>query len=116
MKKVSDRKTGKAGRCLGWMISVLLVFALAWGFVFMYPTMTREAQSVYQQYRTERMQEKLRNYLGEVYPLIDGMYVDAYFTSKILIGNFLGKSVVSGNGIVSFLCISLYLFANFTAK
>ena len=78
MKKVSDRKTGKAGRCLGWMISVLLVFALAWGVVFMYPTMTREAQSVYQQYRTERMQEKLRNYLGEVYPLIDGMYVDWY--------------------------------------
>lgn len=49
-----DRKTGKTGRLFGWLVSMLFIAALAYGFVFMYPHMTREAQLVYEEYIAER--------------------------------------------------------------
>ena len=78
MEQSKEKRTGKAGRSIGWLVSVLMIFAFAWGFVSLYPTMTREAQKVYQKYRAEKLEEKLQDYLAEVYPLIDGMYVDWY--------------------------------------
>ena len=50
MVNVTKKKTGKFGRIMGWLISVLMILALAWSFVRMYPVMTREAAVVYKEY------------------------------------------------------------------
>ena len=53
MENVRVKKTGKFGRLIGWIISVFLIGALAWGFVRMYPRMTQETQKVYLEKKEE---------------------------------------------------------------
>ena len=40
-----EKKTGKTGRFMGWLVSIVLIAVLAWGFVEMYHRMTQEARS-----------------------------------------------------------------------
>ena len=47
MENKMKKKTGKTGRFMGWLISVVLIAALAWGFGNMYHRMTQEARPVY---------------------------------------------------------------------
>ena len=76
--KNQEKKTGKVGRFTGWLVSILLIAALACGFVGMYPRMTQEARRVYSEHIHNKMQAQLAGYVEKVYPLIDGMYVDWY--------------------------------------
>jgi len=76
MEEMVRKKTGKTGRFIGWMLSVLLIVALAGCFVSVYPRMTQEADRVYTEQLHNKMQGKLADYVEEVYPLIDGMYVE----------------------------------------
>ena len=78
MEEMVRKKTGKTGRFIGWMLSVLLIVALAGCFVSAYPRMTQEADRVYTEQIHNKMQGKLADYVEEVYPLIDGMYVEWY--------------------------------------
>lgn len=78
MVQITEKKTGKAGRFMGWLISVVLIAALAWGFVNMYHRMTQEARKVYSEAMQEKIEEQLAGYVREVAPLIDGIYVDWY--------------------------------------
>ncbi len=50
METKTEKKTGKTGRFMGWLVSVVLIVALAWGFVRLYPIMTREAAVIYSNY------------------------------------------------------------------
>ncbi|MBP3609595.1 MAG: HAMP domain-containing histidine kinase [Lachnospiraceae bacterium] len=45
---MEEKKTGKFGRALGWLLSICLMAALAGGFVASYPRMTKEARLVYE--------------------------------------------------------------------
>ena len=62
MENVRVKKTGKFGCFIGWVISVLLIGALAWGFVRLYPRMTQATQSVYLEKKEERYQNRLEEY------------------------------------------------------
>jgi len=73
-----EKKTGKTGRFMGWLISVVLIAALAWGLCSMYHRMTQEARLVYSDAIYYEKQEHLRDYVREIYPLVDGMYVEWY--------------------------------------
>ncbi len=57
MGKTIEKKTGKPGRFCGWFISGLLMLALAWGFVRLYPLMTKSAAAVYTEYMAENYTE-----------------------------------------------------------
>ena len=50
MENRMEKKTGKFGRFMGWLVSVLTILALAWNFVRLYPVMTKEAAVVYSEY------------------------------------------------------------------
>ncbi len=78
MENRIEKKTGKTGRFLGWLVSVVLMAALAWGFGRMYQRMTQEARLVYSDVIHYEKQEHLRDYVKEIYPLVDGMYVEWY--------------------------------------
>lgn len=78
MVNVTEKKTGKTGRFMGWLASVVLIAALAWSFVGMYHRMTQEARGVYTGYIQNKVQAQLADYVKTVYPLIDGMYVEWY--------------------------------------
>lgn len=73
-----EKRTGKFGRFMGWMVSILVIVALTWGFVTMYPRMTQEARNVYSEHVQNKKRQKLEDYVKQVYQLIDGMYVDWY--------------------------------------
>lgn len=45
-----NKTTGTFGRFCGWLISILLIAALAGGFVMQYPTMVQKTKFVYQDY------------------------------------------------------------------
>ena len=77
-----EKRTGKSGRFIGWLVSALLIGALAWGFILLYPRMTQEAGNVYEKSIQDKMQARLATYIKQVYPLIDGMYVDWYNNVK----------------------------------
>ena len=78
MENREEKKTGKLGRFMGWLISVLLIASLAWGFVMMYPRITQEARELYEKRENYQMQQRLGEYVQSVYPLMDGMYVQLY--------------------------------------
>ena len=78
MENRMEKKTGKTGRFMGWLVSIVLVAAFAWGFVGMYHRMTQEARLVYSDVIHYEKQEHLRDYVREIYPLVDGMYVEWY--------------------------------------
>ena len=78
MENRMEKKTGKTGRFMGWLVSVVLIAVLAWGFVSMYHRMTQEARLVYSDVIHYEKQEHLRDYVREIYPLVDGMYVEWY--------------------------------------
>ena len=78
MENRMEKKTGKTGRFMGWLVSIVLVAAFAWGFVGMYHRMTQEARMVYSDVIHYEKQEHLRDYVREIYPLVDGMYVEWY--------------------------------------
>lgn len=78
----SNKKTGKAGRFTGWLVSIVLIAALAWGFAGMYHRITQEAREVYTDVLQGKKQERLSGYVKEVYPLIDGMYMEWYTKTK----------------------------------
>ncbi len=78
MENRMEKKTGKTGRFMGWLVSIVLVAAFAWGFVEMYHRMTQEARLVYSDVIHYEKQEHLRDYVREIYPLVDGMYVEWY--------------------------------------
>lgn len=78
MENRMEKKTGKTGRFMGWLVSIVLIAALAWGFVGMYHRMTQEARLVYSDVIHYEKQEHLRDYVREIYPLVDGMYVEWY--------------------------------------
>jgi len=78
MEGRQEKRTGKVGRFLGWMISALLLAALAAGFVFLYPKMTKEAKTVYSEYVETELQHELVRYTEGLYSLLDGMYVEWY--------------------------------------
>ncbi len=44
-----EKKTGKFGRAMGWLLSICLIVALAGGLVASYPRMTKEARLVYEE-------------------------------------------------------------------
>ena len=73
-----EKKTGKLGRFLGWLISILLLLALACGLVSQYPRMTKEAKEVYREHIDNQRQLSTKEYLEDVLPLVYGMYVDWY--------------------------------------
>ena len=50
MEETMKRETGKTGRFLGWLVSVLLIGALSRGFVALYPRMMSEARVVYKEH------------------------------------------------------------------
>ena len=77
MEKI-EKKTGRLGCFSGWFISALLILVLAWGFVSAYPRITKEAKIIYSQQVKEDTQKQLEEYVEEVYPLIEGMYVEWY--------------------------------------
>lgn len=64
--------TGTFGRFLGWLVSVVCVAALAWGFVSLYPKMTKEAAAIYNTYMQEHHSEVMGFY-GEVKIVSGGM-------------------------------------------
>lgn len=74
----SNKRTGKFGRFIGWLVSVVLIAVLAWGFVSMYHRMAQEARVIYSDVICYEKQEHLRDYVKEIYPLVDGMYVEWY--------------------------------------
>ena len=78
MENRMEKKTGKTGRFMGWLVSIVLIAVLAWGFVEMYHRMTQEARLVYSDVIHYEKQEHLRDYVREIYPLVDGMYVEWY--------------------------------------
>ncbi len=78
MEEIKERKTGKAGRFWGWFLSIVLMAALACGFVAMYPRMTLEAGKVYAEHIEWQQQESAENYMEEVYYLAYGAYVEWY--------------------------------------
>ena len=78
MEEMEKKRTGRAGRFIGWLISILLIALLAWGFVLLYPRMTGEAKRIYSEDIQNQLQGKLSDYVKKIYPLIDGMYVDWY--------------------------------------
>ena len=82
MEEKVEKKTGKIGRLAGWGISVFLILVLACGFVGMYRRMTYEARLVYTEYINGKMEEKLADYIKEVYPLTKGMYADWYYKTN----------------------------------
>lgn len=83
MVQVTEKKTGKLGRFIGWLVSVVLIAALAFGFVSMYHRMTQEARKVYSEAIQGEKQKCLSNYIKDIYPLIDGMYVEWYNKTKL---------------------------------
>ena len=83
MEDRMNRKTGKTGRFIGWLVSAVLIAVLAVGFVGMYHRMTQEARTVYSDVIQEKKQERLSSYVREIYPLIDGMYVEWYIKTKM---------------------------------
>lgn len=56
MVNITEKKTGKLGRFIGWLVSIVSVLAVAWGFVRLYPIMTREAMLIYSEYMKEQYQ------------------------------------------------------------
>ena len=78
MENRMEKKTGKTGRFMGWLVSIVLIAVLAWRFVEMYHRMTQEARLVYSDVIHYEKQEHLRDYVREIYPLVDGMYVEWY--------------------------------------
>lgn len=78
MENRMEKKTGKTGRFMGWLVSIVLIAVLAWEFVEMYHRMTQEARLVYSDVIHYEKQEHLRDYVREIYPLVDGMYVEWY--------------------------------------
>jgi len=78
MEEKKEKKTGKLGRFTGWLVSIFLIASLAWGFVSMYQRMTQEARVVFTEAINFEKQEYLRDYVLEIYPLFDGMYVEWY--------------------------------------
>ncbi|MBP3567677.1 MAG: HAMP domain-containing histidine kinase [Lachnospiraceae bacterium] len=76
MEVKAEKRTGACGRFLGWLVSMLCMSALAVGFVSMYPRMTQEAREGYSEYVKMKMQAEFVRYTEDIYPLIDGMYVD----------------------------------------
>lgn len=78
MENRMEKKTGKTGRFMGWLVSIVFIAAFAWGFVGMYHRMTQEARLVYSDVIHYEKQEHLRDYVREIYPLVDGMYVEWY--------------------------------------
>ncbi len=78
MEESNRKKTGRFGRFMGWLVSILLVGAVAGGLVFLYPWMMREAEEVYKQREYSEIQE----YIHEASYLVDGMYVDWYQHTK----------------------------------
>lgn len=78
MENRIEKKTGKFGRFMGWMISAVLIAVLAWGFVSMYHRMTLEAGKVYAEDVKNKKEVRLADFIKQVYPLVDGMYVEWY--------------------------------------
>ncbi|MBQ7863677.1 MAG: HAMP domain-containing histidine kinase [Lachnospiraceae bacterium] len=78
MENKMKKKTGKTGRFMGWLVSIVLIAVFAWGFGSMYHRMTQEARLVYSDVIYYEKQEHLRDYVREIYPLVDGMYVEWY--------------------------------------
>ncbi len=76
--EAEKKKTGKFGRFLGWLISILLVGAVAAGLVALYPEMMQETGEIYEPHvNTQR-----KNCLEELQSLVDGMYTDWYLAQK----------------------------------
>lgn len=84
MEEMVRKKTGKTGRFIGWLVSVASVLAMAWGFVRLYPIMTREATVVYSKYMKN-------GYLGTkvdwgvVWKAMEAMEVDYFIFTGIAI-------------------------------
>ena len=73
---MDEKKTGKIGRTMGWLLSILLIAGLAAGVVRMYPVMMRESRELYTNYVEEQREEPIHQYSKNVLPLVYGMYVD----------------------------------------
>lgn len=78
MEEKIEKRTGKTGRFMGWMVSILIIATLACGFVAMYPRMTLEARKVYAEHMGRQRQESAEAYMEEVYYLAYGAYVEWY--------------------------------------
>lgn len=84
MEEMVRKKTVKTGRFIGWLVSMASVLAMAWGFVRLYPIMTREATVVYSKYMKN-------GYLGTkvdwgvVWKAMEAMEVDYFIFTGIAI-------------------------------
>ena len=76
MEEKQAKRTGKLGRFLGWLLSILLLAVLATGLVLQYPRITQESREIYSECAEDKMQDELIRYMRDAYMLIDGMFVD----------------------------------------
>ena len=76
MEERQEKRTGKVGRFLGWLISALLMATLAAGLVLQYPRITQESREIYSECAEDKMQDELIRYMRDAYMLVDGMFVD----------------------------------------
>ena len=79
MEENVKKKTGRFGRFLGWLLSIVLLLLLADGMEAAYPKITEGARKIYSQDPGELQEESARRYTQEAADLIYGMYVDWYY-------------------------------------
>lgn len=99
MEERVEKKTGKAGRFWGWLLSILLILALAVGFVSLYPKMLQGATKVYDVYMAGRYPYHGKDYsdispvsVGTVWYAVSVMEVDyiLFLGAACLVVLFLG--------------------------
>lgn len=93
MEENKTIKTGKFGRFLGWLVSVILVAALAVGFVWIYPYMLREARNIYDGYMQQEYAQG-QNFIsmGALWEAINAMELDyvIFVTVSVIVVVLLG--------------------------
>ena len=73
---MKEKKTGKFGRAIGWLVSICLIAALSGGLVASYPRMVKEAGTLYIKEIEQQKMDSAKWYLESVLPLMYGMYTD----------------------------------------